>query len=196
MKRISSFVEMCVERDYVSEDRAEWLQYALEKRILTVMGFVPLLILGFMIAHPATVIGFLIAFCLLRTRTNGFHAKSVARCLLYSIAGEVFFLKALPMLWNDIIAFVSLILSGALIWFLAPYNHPNMHLSSEEVTACAKSAKWRLSILLLTMVILYSQKWEPIALGIILGIVMAASTLAMAYCLKKTHLKIENTNLI
>lgn len=38
MKRINSFVEMCVEKDYVSQERAAWLQYALEKRIVTVLS--------------------------------------------------------------------------------------------------------------------------------------------------------------
>lgn len=185
MKQIDYFVGICIQKEYVSQDEAEWLRYALEKRIVTVIGFAPLLILGFKIANPATVIGFFVAFCSLRTRTNGFHAKSVSRCLLYSIVGEVFFLEALPMVWNNIIAFVALTVSGALIWFFAPYNHPNMDLSSEEVNACAKSAKWRLSMLLFVMSILCVKRQNRLALGILLGIVMAASTLAMAYCLQK-----------
>lgn len=184
MKRVNSFVEMCVEKDYVSQERATWLQYALEKRIVTVMGFIPLLILGIMIAHPATVGGFLAAFCLLRSRTNGYHAKSAGRCLIYSIIGEVLFLKVLPMVWNDIICCIVLTVSFVLIWFLAPYNHPNMDLSSEEVTACAKSAKQRLCLLLLALSTLYVQKQNQLALGIFLGIVMAASALAIPYCLQ------------
>ena len=70
MRLIDSFVGMCIEKDYISQENAEWLQYALEKRIATVVCFVPLLILGFIIASPATVIGFLATFYLLRTRTK------------------------------------------------------------------------------------------------------------------------------
>ena len=125
---------------------------------------------------------FFITFCSLRTQTNGFHAKSICICLLYSILGELFFLRILPSVWNDIIAFISLDTSIVLIWFLAPYNHPNMALSSEKVIACAKG---RLNMLLITFIMLHVWKQNQLAQGILLGIIMAASTLTMAYCSKK-----------
>lgn len=188
MKLIDSFVEMCIQKEYVSQDEAQWLRYALEKRITSTIVFVPLIIIGLLIAEPASLLTFLITFFLLRTRTNGFHARSIGRCLLYSILGEVFFLRVLPMVWNDMVAFVALTMSFILIWTLAPYNHPNMDLSSEEVAACAKSAKERLSMLCLALVVLYVWKQYQIALGILWGIVMTASTLVMAYCIKETML--------
>lgn len=184
MKRINSFVEMCVEKDYVSQERAAWLQYALEKRIVTVMGFIPLLVLGFMIARPATVVGFIAAFCLLRSRTNGYHAKSIGRCLVYSIVGEVIFLKVLPVVWDNIICCTVLIVAVLLIWFFAPYNYPNMDLSQEEIVACAKSAKCRLIMCFFALGISYGWGQYQFARGIFLGIVMTATTLVMAYCIK------------
>lgn len=183
LKQIDILVDRYLQEGYVSQDEAPWLRYALEKRIITLITFVPLLILGFSIANPATVIGFFIAFCSLRARTNGFHAKSVGRCLLYSVLGELLFFKILPSVWNDIIAFIALVISIVVIWLLAPYNHPNMNLSPEEVTACAKSAKGRLCILVFALSVLYVGGQNQFALGILLGIVMTASILTMAYCL-------------
>lgn len=183
--QIDSLVEMCVQKGYVPRSKAPWLRYALERRITSIVAFVPLLLIGFLISDSATVIAFFIAFCSLRTRTNGFHAKSVRNCLLLSILGELFFLKILPAVWNGITAFISLIVSVILIWFLAPYNHPNMTLSSEEVIACAKSAKGRLNMLLITFIMLHVWKQNQLAQGILLGIIMATSTLKMAYCSKK-----------
>ena len=90
MRLVSSFVEMCTEKNYISQKNAEWLRYALEKRIATVTCLVPLLILGFLIANPATVICFFGAFYLLRTRTNGFHAKSIGRCFFYPCLEKFF----------------------------------------------------------------------------------------------------------
>lgn len=185
MKSADSFVVMCIQKGYASEDEAPWLRYAFEKRITSAIAFVPLLIIGLLITNPAKLLAFLITFFLLRTRTNGFHAKSGGRCLLYSILGEVFFLRVLPMVWNDIIAFIALGMSIMLIWILAPYNHPNMDLSSEEVVVCAKSAKLRLSILALTFCILCIWRQTQLSEGILLGIVMTASTLAMAYLMVK-----------
>lgn len=183
MKRVDMFVRICIEKGYVSQERAEWLQYALEKRIVTLFCFVPLLSLGLLMAKPATVAGFFMAFCLLRTQTNGFHAKSVGGCLICSIIGEVLFLKILPLVWNNTIRCVFLGVSCFLIWLLAPYNHPSMDLSSEEIIACAKSAKLRLCALLLTLGTSYWLQQHCFVLGITLGIIMAALTLAVPYCL-------------
>ena len=193
MRLVSSFVEMCIEKDYISQENAEWLRYALEKRIATVICFVPLLILGFMIANSATVIGFFAAFCLLRTRTNGFHAKSIYRCLIYSILAEVLFLRVLPSIWNNMIAFVTLTMSIMLIWIYAPYNHPAINLTSEEASACAKSVKQRLCVLTISLGALCARNEYQFALGILLGIVMTSSTLVMAYCLQGTMP--ENNNI-
>lgn len=185
MRKVDTFVKMCIEENYVSQEKAEWLRYALEKRIMMIIGFIVLLILGFFMARPATVIGFLLAFCLLRTRTNGYHAKSVRRCLIYSIVGEVIFLKIIPMVWNNTICCIILFISFLLIWVLAPYNHPDMNLSSDEVLACAKSAKKRLCLLFFVLIALYSQKQYNLMLGAVLGIGMVASTLVIPYCLHK-----------
>lgn len=184
MKQIESFVEMCIQKEYVSADDAQWLRYALEKRIASIMAFIPLLIVGLLITNPARLLAFLITFFTLRTRTNGFHTKSIGGCILCSMVGEVSFLRVLPVLWNEIIAFIALAMSIMLIWVYAPYNHPNMDLSSEEVTACAKSAKRRLVMLIFVLNILYAWKQYQLALGILMGIVMTASTLAMAYGLQ------------
>lgn len=193
MRLIDSFVGMCIEKDYISQENAEWLQYALEKRIATVVCFVPLLILGFIISSPATVIGFLATFYLLRTRTNGFHAKSIYSCLICSILAEVLFLKVLPSIWNNTIAFLTLTISIMLIWFYAPYNHPAMHLTSGEVSACAKSVKKRLCVLMVLLGVLCVQNMHQFALGILLGIVMTSATLVMAYCLQGIMPENNNT---
>lgn len=182
MKQIDILVKKCIQKGHVSQDEAPWLRYALEKRFTSLIAFVPLLIIGFLITNTATVLTFFITFCSLRTQTNGFHAKSICICLLYSILGELFFLRILPSVWNDIIAFISLDTSIVLIWFLAPYNHPNMALSSEKVIACAKG---RLNMLLITFIMLHVWKQNQLAQGILLGIIMATSTLKMAYCSKK-----------
>lgn len=189
MKPIDSFVGMCIQKEYVSQDEAQWLRYALEKRITSTIVFVPLAIIGLLIANPASLFTFLITFLLLRTRTNGFHARSVGRCLLYSILGEVFFLRLLPTLWNEIIAFIALTMSIMLIWAYAPYNHPNMDLSSEEVVACARSAKLRLSILVLALCVFYILRQPQLAEGIRMGIILTASTLVMARELKCKNAK-------
>lgn len=182
-------VETYTRKGYVSQDDAPWLRYAIEKRLVTVMAFVPLLAIGILVTNPLTAIAFLITFYSLRTRTNGFHAKTIGSCFLYSILGEVFFLRVVPMVWNGIISAIILAVSSILIWILAPYNHPNMKMSSAEIIACANSAKYRLSMLIFVMIGLFACKQYQLIQGILLGIVMTASMLVIAYCIKQPNQK-------
>lgn len=74
-----------------------------------------------------------------------------------------------------------LIVSTISIFTLAPYNHPNMDLSSDELIECARSAKKRLLTLILLVIVMYTLHLNQIATGILLGIVMVAVTLTLAY---------------
>lgn len=65
MRMVYSFVGLWIEKDYISQENSEWLQYTLEKRIATMSCFVLLLILGFMIVIPAPVISFFAPFGIL-----------------------------------------------------------------------------------------------------------------------------------
>lgn len=47
---------------YVSQDKAPWLRYALEKRVITLITLVPLIILGLLIAPLQPVLVFLLHF--------------------------------------------------------------------------------------------------------------------------------------
>lgn len=182
LKQIHILVDWCLQKGYISQEEVPWLQYAFEKRIITLVTFVPLLVLGFSIANSAMVIGFFAAFYFLRTRTNGYHAKNVGWCLFYSALGEILFLNLIPQHWNKFFLLVALIVSIAIIWLLAPYNHPNMKLSQEEIEACARSSKNRLSILLIVLSLLYICRQWQLAIGILSGIFMVASLLVLAYC--------------
>ena len=181
MKMIDALVTTCIQREYVEQEKAAWLHYALERRLTSLLAFIPLLVIGFFITNPVTLIAFYITFSSLRSRTNGIHARTIMGCIVCSAFMEVFFLKILPTLWNPILADIVLNISIVIIWKLAPYNHPNMALSEVEMAACARSAKRRLVILLLVLFVLHLLQEKYFASGILLGIAMTASTLAMAY---------------
>lgn len=184
MKQISSLVDMCIAKGYITQEQAPWLYYGIEKRVTTILVSIPMLVVGSLISTPAMAIAFFTSFYLLRTRTNGLHAKTVSGCLVLSILSEIFFLGMLPCLLNDAVAISLLIFSAILIVNFAPYNHPNMALSDGEVMACAKSAKKRLFTLILLLIAFHIMQLNQFSTGILLGIVMAAVTLVLAYILK------------
>lgn len=181
MKPIDSFTNLCLNNGYITQEQAPWLRYGLEKRISTFLISIPMLIVGSWISSPAMAVSFYTSFCLLRSRTNGIHAKSFGGCFILSLLTEVVFLGVLPRLWNNVVAIVLLIASTISIYFLAPYNHPNMDLSSEEVVECAQSAKRRLFALILFLFIMHILQFNQLAAGVLLGIVMVAVTLTFAY---------------
>lgn len=184
MKYIGTLVDRCIAKGYITQDQAPWLYYGIEKRVTTILIAIPMLIIGSLVSTPAMSIAFYISFCSLRTRTNGLHAKTLAGCLNLSIISEILFLGILPCILNDAVAVSLLIMSIISIFILAPYNHPNMALSVKESTACAKSAKKRLLILVLLLIILHRMQLKQFVTGILLGIVMAALTLVLAYIQK------------
>lgn len=181
MKRIDSFTKMCIDNGYITQEQAPWLRYGIEKRVTTFIISIPILIVGSLVSSPAMAFSFYFSFYLLRSRVNGFHAKSFGRCLILSILTEAFFLGILPRVWNNTVATAFLIASTIIIFVLAPYNHPNIDLSSEEIVECARSAKRRLFVLIIFLIVLHILQFNQLVAGIIAGIVMVAVTLTFAY---------------
>lgn len=184
MKLVGALVDKCIIRGYITQEQAPWLYYGIEKRLTTILISIPMLIIGSLVSTPAMAIAFYIGFYFLRSRINGLHAKTLAGCLILSIISEIIFLGILPCILNDTASISLLIISIISIFILAPYNHPNIALSAAESTACAKSAKKRLLILVLLLIILHKVQLEQFITGILLGIVMAALTLVLAYIQK------------
>lgn len=145
-------------------------------------------ILAFSIVHPSSSV---LGFCQNRSHLQ----KQIPMCLLLSLAsflllpGSSLIYNRMSRVFIALKAYrvipinVILLFFNILIWLLAPYSSTNMNLSSTEAAACAKSAKLRLSLLLL-LIVLLGRTQSNLAQGILLGIVMTASLLGMAYILQ------------
>lgn len=181
MDSVNVFADMCIRKGYVTAERAPWLRYALEKRVMSILISVPVFVIGIILAPPVTAISFFFSFYLLRVRTNGFHASSALKCFILSLIGAGIFLGVLPLVLDSTMEFILLAISAILIYGLAPYNHPNMALTKEELAACARSAKRRLTVLLNVVILANIAHYWHLAEGIILGGAMTALTLALAY---------------
>lgn len=184
MNQIDSLVEMCIKKGYITSDQAPWLHYGIEKHFTTLLVSIPMVIIGCLISSPTMSLSFFISFYSLRKRTSGIHAKTPTGCFIGSILGEIFFLGILSRIWSSTLTCFFLITSAISIFFLAPYNHPKMNFTSEELTRYARSARKQLIILLLIIFVLYKLQYIHSAMGISLGIVMVAVTLTFAYLQK------------
>lgn len=181
MKLIECFVTYCVRRRHISEEQAPWLRYGLEKRLSTALIAIPFLLLGLLFSPWNVSISLFLSFCYLRGYTNGFHAKTVWGCAIGSLIVEAFFLGVFCRFLPNYLIYTLCVLSIAAIWKLAPFNHPQMGLTKDEIAACAKMAKKRSLILLFAMIAAIVLKNEDIARGIALGVAMTATLLIFAY---------------
>lgn len=188
---LDSFVNYSVNSGFVSHDEAPFLRYNLEKLLSNLFLSIPFVIIGCFLTSLETGITFFVAFSFLRVRTNGYHSKTFWRCLFTSVALEIVFLVLFYHWLSYTALLIALALSAITIFFLAPFRHPNMNYSDEEVRVCSKSSKIRIMILLLGAVLLFQTGCWELAKGIVLGITMTAFLLVLAYITRRNHYEKE-----
>ncbi len=175
------FSSRCIDRGYISQEEGPWLIYGLEKRVTLLCSSIPFLLLGCLLSSVQTAVFFYLGVCSLRTYANGYHAKTIWGCLLASLSFEVVFLGIVPRLCNPNLLQWMLHISSAIILFFAPFNHPNMHLSKAEHISCRGKVRLRMFIQLSAILLLYLAGFRKMADGLLLGIVMTALMLVIAY---------------
>lgn len=183
--KVEQLVENCVKRGYVTEKQAPWLSYALKKHMSSLVATIPILILASLLSTPIAAGSFYFSFSWLRSRTNGIHAETFQGCLVASLLSVLVFMGLLYQMLTNLVIVILVLASVVIIWLFAPFNHPNMHLTREETLACEISAKRRVVSLLSGALILRVLNLREAAIGIILGIAMAAVLLALAYLFKR-----------
>ena len=84
MNVIAQFTEYCVRKDIISSSDAEWFSYGLVQRCEKLITLCFLFPLGWLLSSFSASFAFYLSFFLLRVRTNGYHSKTFAGCLLFS----------------------------------------------------------------------------------------------------------------
>lgn len=181
---IDLFVNYCIAKKIVSPADSAWLKYGLEKRIYTLLVAIPFWIVAVILTDAYTAIAFFICFYCLRRRTNGFHANSIWLCFIFSLLFEILFLGILSPQLNTTANLVLSIISTTIIFYLAPYNHPNMHLSANEIAACQTSSRFLSCGILLCIIVFSVVDMAALVSGCSLGLAMAACLLCLAYIIK------------
>lgn len=178
---IDKIVRYCYKNGYISENQLPWLRYSIEKRLSSIVGIIPFTFLAFLLSDFWCALFFISSFCFLRGRINGFHAKTLIGCLCISLATELILFMVIYPLLNPTIAVVIWVACLVILLLGAPYNHPNMHYSMDEVFALKKSIRHRAIILTTIFLIALSMQASSSLQGLTLGIAMAAFMLCLAY---------------
>lgn len=136
---------------------------------------------------------FFLSFYFLRKRASGFHAKTFAGCFVFStICAFTIFRFTVP-LCSTTVQVVICAVSTALIFGLAPFDHPNMHMSSTELDASRKIARRNTVILDTAFLVANICNAYDLAVGISLALGYTALLLLLAYGTPNYLSRKENT---
>ncbi len=181
---INWIIAYSLKNGIVSEDNIPWFRYGIEKRLTTTIVMIPFFLLAVLLTNFSVACVFLLCFYLLRSRMNGYHANKFIHCLIHSLLLEITCLLLVYPILNHLSVYTLSIICFFLIFILAPYNHPNMHLNKEELYACKISSRIRISCITVCNIIICALGFLDYAKGIILGTMMAVYLLCLAYLRK------------
>lgn len=180
-KLVNKVANYCVNKELIRAEDIPWFVYGLESRIATIIVGIPFLILAFAISTPTSAFFFFVSYFFVRRYIGGYHAKTVWGCIIFSLLAELVFLIGLPHLLNTQISLIILCISILIVYKLAPYNHPNIHFSSDEIVSCRKKGLNRVCIASLVTLMAHIAGNSEIANGCTIGIAMAATLLCLGY---------------
>ena len=182
-----SVASFFVRKQYISDKLYDWCVYAVERRIQKALVFIAILLIGAFTHTVGESLIFYVGFILFRKRMGGYHASSPAKCLIISVlliqAGVKFLqpiLEPYAYIWGSCFGIVVI----AVVLLVRPANHPNMHMTPEEVQA--NWARARVTLVPLTALLTAGLFWAPSAHWAFSGLIsvtMAAFMLAFAKCI-------------
>lgn len=178
---VDTLVAFCVKNSLIDPEMKDWLRYGFEKRLSTFIVLIPFFILAVLLSAPSTALSFFVSFFSLKRCTNGFHANTIWGCLFASLLFEYLFLGVICPILNSHNAVWINIVCGIIVILLAPYNHPNIHLSKEESYILRRISRRTILLLILAVAICFLAEAVGIAKGLTAGIAMAAFLLCLAY---------------
>ena len=121
--------------NYIAEDKKDWCHYVVIKFLMSVLSLCLLIPIGSLVVGWIGSILYTFTFRFLRARTGGYHAKTPHGCLITSVILQILFLS-LSICMPDASLFIFVaIISGLSIALIGPVNHPELHLSSAEMSA-------------------------------------------------------------
>lgn len=158
-KLIESITQKCLRENLIDEDQTEWLLYSLQCKAMNIGGFCILIALGSLVAPFPQVLLLNLGLAFLRKKTNGLHMPTKLSCFAFSLACEYMCLLTIRQLAADksLVSLGLLLISSALILWLAPCNNEAIHLSRDELRTARKGVHIRLAVYLLVIFILFVQ---------------------------------------
>jgi accessory gene regulator B len=131
---------------------------------------------------------FMVSYIPLRTYAGGYHAGTQLRCFWYSILLILVVLLAIKFIpWTNFIILGLALVSGTVIYLLAPMEDENKPLSKSEVKVYKNRARVILLLELVSIFILITNNMYAEGVCVLLSILALSIMLFMGKHLKKSE---------
>ncbi|SNT22832.1 accessory gene regulator B [Anaerovirgula multivorans] len=137
LNQISCYVVNVMKENNIIHDKDfDWYVFGTEVFFITVIKYLVLFILAFILGLFKEAIVFILAFSSLRIQAGGVHSESFWKCLMITnilTFASIFLVKSIPMKYIIILLPILLIFSTILVFKYAPVDTPNKPLDQHEI---------------------------------------------------------------
>lgn len=159
----------------IKAEEKDIYMYGLQQGTIIILNIITTIIIGSLFGMVRQSILFMVAYLPLRSFAGGYHARTQARCYLYSMiltAAVLVVIRFTTMI--NFIIIGSVVIASIIILLLAPVEDDNKHLDQVEVKVYKKLVIIILTCELCAMTLLYVLNYYIIALCIIVSIITLA----------------------
>lgn len=156
------------------EDKALY-EFGIRQGIFLVINIATAVLIGLLSGMLWQTVIFLIAYNPIRSYAGGYHAGTPLVCYLISIpmvVGVLFGIKLIP--WNGYAVAIVLILTGVVIWLLAPVEDANKPLDQLERKVYGRKARIYMVVLAGLAVVLWFAELKQSSLSIVMALGVAS----------------------
>jgi len=122
-----------IQHKIIAESDKDIYLYGFWQGIVFIINMISVLIIGLILDMLWQSIVFTIAYGCLRIFAGGYHARTQKNCYILSLILIIVALSIIKYVhWNELLCVVSSILSGIVIFTLAPVEDENKRLDEQE----------------------------------------------------------------
>lgn len=156
-KIIHKIVEKQVKNHQIKESEVEIYQYGYRLLFEKIGAFLLTILIAVIFDAYREVFFFCVAFIPLRVYTGGYHAGNSSCCMMLSgfvLAGNIFVVRWLQILFNGMYFFVLEIFLGVLLYYFSPVETKERRIAESERKYYRKMTLWILGIQVLSEIVL------------------------------------------
>ena len=133
-KLANALTDKLVEWGIVNSEDRELYAYGFWQGGIYIFNYASVFFIGLLFGMLWQSLVFIVSYGLIRPVAGGYHARSQRNCYIFSMLLIILVLSILKWFqWSGIVCFLILLLSGVVIFMLAPVEDENKPLDETEV---------------------------------------------------------------